>query len=129
MATHPAAVIEIVLHAQMRKQPAFLEYIADASLPCRHVNARGGVEQDVVIEHDASAVGPEQPGNHVDDAGLAGAGGAEQNRRAALARKLSIERERTELFFDFYVQHVTTRAGARSRGALAIPKRSARPAR
>ena len=40
MAAHPAAVVEIVPDRQMRKQPAFLEHVADAPAPGRHVDAR-----------------------------------------------------------------------------------------
>ena len=39
-AAHAAAVIEIVRDRQMRKQPAFLEHVADAAPVRRHVDAR-----------------------------------------------------------------------------------------
>src|ERR1700688_2376594 len=96
---HPAAVVEIVLHRQMREQPAFLEYVADTAVPGRHVDALRVVEQNLIVEQDAAAVRLEQSGDHVDDAGLAGAGRAEQNGGAALAREQRVERKFAELFF------------------------------
>ena len=116
VAAHPAAVVEIVLHAEMRKQPAFLEHIADAAAPGRHVDARRVVEQHLVVEHDAAAVRPQQAGDHVDDARLAGARRAEQDGGAAFAGELRRHREIAELFFDVDRQHrsgpVQSRAGA-----------------
>ena len=101
----------------MRKQPAFLEHIADAPAPGRHVDARRAVEQHVAVERDAAAVGPQQAGDHVDDAGLAGAGRPEQRGRAAVGRERGVERELAELLFDVDRQHahaaVTARAQAR----------------
>ena len=56
-AVHPAAVVEITRDAHMREQPALLEHIADAAAVRRHVDARGAVEQHVLAERDAAAVG------------------------------------------------------------------------
>src|SRR5690606_4498170 len=69
---HPAAIVEILAHREMGKQATFLEDVADAAAPGWYVDARSGVEQDVVPKHDAAAVWPGQPGHHVDEAGLAG---------------------------------------------------------
>src|SRR5580693_3710064 len=91
MATHPAPIIEIALHAEMRKQPAFLEHITDAPPPGWYIDARRIIEQHLTVEHDAAAIGREQAGDHIDDAGLAGARGPEQDGRAALACEQNVE--------------------------------------
>ena len=90
----------------MREQAAFLEHIADAPPPGRHVDARCAVEQGLAVKHDAAAVGCEQPGDHVDQAGLAGAGGAEQSGGAARRLEGGLEREIAEPFFDVDRQHL-----------------------
>ena len=82
-AAHPAAVVEILRHREMREQPAFLEHVADAAAVRRHVDARCAVEQHGVVERDAAAVRRDQAGDHVDDRGLAGARRAEQRGDAA----------------------------------------------
>src|SRR6185437_2911187 len=105
VAAHPASVVEIVPHRHVRKQPAFLKHSADAPLPGWHIDARRIVEQYIAVEHNAAAVGCDQPGNHVDDAGLAAAGRTEQRGRAACTLECRMKRQFTELLFDSDRKH------------------------
>ncbi len=89
----------------MRKQPALLEHIADAPAVRRHVDARRGIEQHRIVERDAAAIGRDQPGDQVDERGLAGAGGSEQRGHAARALELRGERELAEPLFDVDGEH------------------------
>ena len=75
-----AAVAEqqIVAHAEMGKQAAFLEHIAEAPLFGRHRQACGAVEQHGVADLHIAAVGLQQPRQETDHGTLAGAGTAEQ---------------------------------------------------
>ena len=57
----------------------------------RHVDAPGCVVQYLVVERNEAAVGPQQPCNHVDQRGLAGARCAEQAGDAALAFERSFK--------------------------------------
>ena len=89
-AADPAPVFQILPDSDVRKQPAFLEHIADAPAPGRHVDSRGTVEQHFAIELDAAAIRPHETGNHVDHAGLARARGAEQRGHAGFARERDV---------------------------------------
>src|SRR5690348_14537607 len=129
MAAYPAPVVEIVLDRKMREQSTFLEHAADAPPPGRHVDARCAVEQGLAVKHDASTVGREQAGDHVDQAGLTGAGGAEQSGGAARRLEGGLQGKVAELFFDVDRQDLTLRAAAWSAVAPAIPRPSARRAR
>ena len=60
------------------KEPALLEDIADAALVLRHEDAALGVDEDLAVHADPRAVGPDQPGDGVDDRRLAGARVSEQ---------------------------------------------------
>ena len=64
-----------------------------------------GIVERLAIERDDAAVGPQQAGDHVDQRGLAGAGGAEQAGDAALAGERGFEREFAELLCDVDAQH------------------------
>ncbi len=89
----------------MRKQPRVLKHVADAPPVRRHVNACGGVVQRFAVERDDAAVRPQQPCDHVDQRGLAGAGRAEQAGDAALAFERGFKREFAELLGDVDAQH------------------------
>ena len=81
----------------MRKQPRILEHIADAAAMGRDMDARGGVVERLAVDGDDAAIGLQQSRDHVDQRGLAGAGGAEQSGDAALAGEGGFEREFAEL--------------------------------
>ncbi|MET3303344.1 hypothetical protein ABIF53_004359 [Bradyrhizobium japonicum] len=72
-AVHPSSIVEILRNVEMREQPRVLEHIADAAAPGRHMNAGRGVVHGLAVDHDGAAVGPQEPGDHVDQRGLAGA--------------------------------------------------------
>ena len=60
---------------------------------------------DLAVDRDGAAIGPQQAGDHVDQRGLAGAGGAEQAGDAAFAGERGFDRELAELFCDVDAQH------------------------
>ena len=129
-AVHPAAVVEILRHRQVRKQPAFLEHVADAAPVRRHVDARARIEQHACVERDAAAVRRHQARDHVDDRGLAGAGRAEQRGHAVRGFELRGDAEsRRGVSRRRPRASSAPRGSARRRGARAIRTRSARPAR
>ena len=104
-AVHAPAVVEILPHVEMRKQPRVLKHVADAPPVRRHVDACGGVIERFAVERDDAAVGPQQACDHVDQRGLAGAGRAEQAGDAALAFERGFKREFAELLGDVDAQH------------------------
>ena len=86
-AREPAAVEQVLAHGQVREQPPFLEDVADAAPVLRHEDAALGVGQHVAVDDDAALLGPDQPGDDVDQRGLAGAGAAEQRGQPALGSR------------------------------------------
>src|SRR5262249_49760376 len=66
----------------MRKQRELLKDEADSPRRCRDVDARGGVDEHAIADHDPSLVRRRQPRDRAQQRRLAAAGGAEQNRRA-----------------------------------------------
>ena len=69
------------------------------------VQARGGVVQQLAVDGDGAAIGPQQARDHVDQRGLAGARGAEQAGDPALAGEAGLDMEFAELFCDVDAQH------------------------
>ena len=104
-AAHAAAVIEILPHREMRKQPAFLEHITDAAAMRRHVDAGAGIEQHGLVERNRAAIGRHQTGDHIDDRSLAGARRTEQSGRATRGFELYAELEHAELLFHIDREH------------------------
>jgi len=102
---HAPPEIEVLLHVEMRKQPRVLEYIPDPAAMGRNVDAACGIVEGFAVYHDDAAIGPHQAGNHVDQRGLAGAGGAEQAGDRALAGEGGLDREFAELLYDVDAQH------------------------
>lgn len=62
----------------MWEQLGVLEYQADAAAVLGHEHAGLGIDQDLLIEHDAAMVGTRETGDQIDGQRLAGAGTAEQ---------------------------------------------------
>ena len=81
----PAPVTQIGRHAQMRKQPRILEHHADAAFVLGYENSVAGVDQHPPVDGDAAALRADQPGDRVDQRGLAGTGRPEQRRQSARA--------------------------------------------
>ena len=75
-------VAQVFVHGQMRKQAGVLEHQAGAAGFRRNPEAGGRVGQDVIVQHDTTGVGPQQPGNGGDDGGFPRAGRAENRRQA-----------------------------------------------
>src|SRR5499426_243596 len=92
----PAAEQEILPHGQVRKQATFLEHVADAPAMSRNEYPLIGIDQRPAVENDAAAVGPHDPGDDVDERGLARAGAAEERREPPVRDEVRIERERSE---------------------------------
>ena len=65
----------------------------------------GRVVQRFAVERDDATIGPQEPCDHVDQRGLAGAGRAEQAGDAALAFERGFQRELAELLGDVDAQH------------------------
>src|SRR5437870_4144955 len=89
----------------MRKEPTFLEDIADAAAVRRSVDAALGVEQHRPVDDDASPFRVQQPGDRVDHGGLACSRPTEQRGEAAPAAKMDIELEFAEAVFDIDLEH------------------------
>ena len=89
----------------MRKQPRVLEHIADAAAIGWNVHPRRSVVERFVVDGDDAAIGLQQSGDHVDQRGFAGAGGAEQAGDAAFAGERGFDGEFAKLFEDFNAQH------------------------
>jgi hypothetical protein len=64
------------------------------------IDTRLVVEQYFVVEHDSPPVGSKKPGNHVDDAGFAGAGWPEKGGCAAFGFESRVERKIAKSLFD-----------------------------
>jgi hypothetical protein len=72
-AVHAPPVVEVLLDAEMRKQPRVLEHISDAPAVRRDMDAPRRVVEGVAVDLDPAAVRLQEPGDHVDQRGLAGA--------------------------------------------------------
>ena len=71
----------------------------------RHVDARCAVEQHVAVEHDAAAVGREQPGDHVDHVVLPAPEAPNSAVAPPAASKRGVDREIAQPLFDVDRQH------------------------
>src|SRR6202022_4646345 len=69
------------------------------------MNMRRGVVERLAVDGDGAAIGLQQTCDHIDQRGLAGAGGAEQPGDPAFAFERGGEREFAELFCDVDAQH------------------------
>ena len=127
---HAPAVVEIARDRQMRKQPAFLEHVADAAPVRRHVDAaraesnstvssstmrpRSGVTSPAIMLTSEVLPAPEGPNSAVTPPARL------EPRR---------QREFAEPLFHVDRQHLSLRGSACRRGAPAIRRRPARRAR
>jgi len=60
-AVHPAPVVEIVPHVEMRKQPGILEHVTDPPTMRRDVHACSGIVERLAVDDDAAAIGRSNP--------------------------------------------------------------------
>src|SRR5580698_6283423 len=81
----------------MGKQPRVLEYVTDAAPFGRDIDAACGIEEHAIVERYLARVRREEAGDHIDERGLAAAGGSEQSDDAR-GRKFEcgVEREGAE---------------------------------
>src|SRR5580698_10559198 len=79
-AREPAAVQQVLAHAEMREQAAVLEDVADAATMAWHEHTALGVDQGLAIDDDAPALRPDESGDDIDQGRLARARAAEQRR-------------------------------------------------
>jgi hypothetical protein len=91
----------------MREQPAFLKHVADMAPPCRYEHAHRGVGQDLAIDRDTAALRADQPGDRIDQRGLARSRAAEQRGQPSAALEGGIEPEIAETMLDCNAQHIT----------------------
>jgi hypothetical protein len=106
----PAPVKQVLPHGQVRKKAAFLEHVADVALVRRDEQAAFGIGQDIAIDDDPAVLGPAQPGDRVDERGLACAGTAEQRGQPARALEFRVEHEFAEPMADGDAEHQTPAA-------------------
>jgi len=100
------AVGQIAAHGQVRKQAALLEHIADAPALRRQIEAALRIEHRHALDFDPARVRPRQTGQQIDQAGLAGAGAAEQRDDAVgRAGKLGIDLEGAQTLGDRDLDH------------------------
>src|SRR6185436_12944557 len=91
-----ATVAQIGAHRHVRKEPPFLEHVADAATLRRHVDTARVIEYRLPIDLDNTAFRTNQPGNRIDERGLAGTRAPKQCRHAGCARERRIEYERAQ---------------------------------
>src|SRR5690606_4840761 len=58
-----AAIAEILLHAQVRKQPRILKHVADAASVRRQNESGMGIGQHAAVDLDAPPVRPDEAGD------------------------------------------------------------------
>ena len=92
----PAPVKQVLAHGQMRKEPPFLEDVAEPAAVGRQPRAALRVEQHPAVRDRPPGLRPQQPRNGVDGRGLAGAGAAEQNGHARRRLEGNVELEAGE---------------------------------
>ncbi len=102
---HAPPIIEVLPHAKMRKQPAFLKYVADAAPMWRQIDALVCFEQGGVVERDKAAIRRQQAGDHIDHGSFPGSRRSEQCGSAAGGLKSHGELQSAELFFHVDRQH------------------------
>src|SRR5262249_34567636 len=71
---------EIFAQRHVRKQGVILKHVSAVAVLRRKVDARGAVEQDLVVEKNAAFVGWNESGDGIEGQGLARAARAKQNR-------------------------------------------------
>ena len=123
------AVLHILLNCHVRKQRQRLQQVRDRAATRRKIYARLRVEEYRLADRNRSVVRRLQPSNAVQQCGLAGAGGSEQNGKAGRHFKLDLERElgvafATKTFFDAAVS--CSPGGAAVTSFIATPTHSIR---
>src|SRR5579884_2885627 len=108
----------------MREQPALLEHVADAALVRRHEDAALGVRRIRIKDRDVPALRPDQPGDRVDQRGLAGPGAAEQHGQPVAAGERGVEGKIPEPVRDGDAQHHDASRAAARRAAASEANRA-----
>ncbi len=96
---------QVPAHRQVRKEAVFLKDIAYPAPVRRQLDAVFGVEQHRPIDGDAAVLRPDQPGNRLDDRGLAGARPAEQRGQAVPAGEMDVEGKAAEPMREIDFEH------------------------
>ncbi len=99
------SVQQVGFDVEVRKKQPILEYVAEASLVRRQVDAASAVEQRLAVDDDASALRTADARDRIDDAGLARARATEQADDRRLGAKRDLELERPEALLDVNVDH------------------------
>src|SRR5712692_9790915 len=106
-------VSDIVADREMREEGIALEDIAEAALLRGDVHAALAVEEDGAVDDDASAIGPDEPGQALQRQRLARPRGAEEGDDLIPRHPAHIKREARQRFSDLEREgHVRT-SGAR----------------
>ena len=85
------AVEQVLPNAAVREEARLLEHDPNAPSLRRNVDAGGRVEQHGALALDAPLLRPHQPGERVQQRGLARTGGAEQRRDSSTDLELDLE--------------------------------------
>ncbi|MNT80319.1 hypothetical protein D3C72_2197600 [compost metagenome] len=79
----PAAVMQILRHAEMREKPRLLKDITETAFMGRHEQSLFAIGQHLPIQQNLSLIRPQQACYDTDHRGLAGTGAPEQRGDAA----------------------------------------------
>ena len=121
---------DVLLHAHVGEEGVALEEVSHAALLGREVDARLGVEEHAVVEHDASLVGPHYSRDALEGEGLAAARGAQEGDDLVGALELEghVQREAPQALPDVHEEghydHLPTTANSRSRRSMRLTARS-----
>src|SRR3546814_2701587 len=114
----PAAVEQVMAHAERGEQAAVLKDVADLAAMRRHRHATGRIGQHMPVDRHPGLLRPQQTGDRIDHCRLSGAGAAEQRGDAGVAAEGDIEREVALPVSDRHLQ-----------AHAALTRRLAKPAR
>ena len=107
----------VVGDGEVREQRVALEDVADPPRLRRHVDARGGIEENAPVHDDAAGVGAQESRQAVEREGLARPRRAEEHRHAIARRPRHVEREARQPRDDADVEAVAHAARAPSHPA------------
>jgi len=88
------AVRDVPRRGHVRKERERLKHVADAALMSREVHGSRGIEQNFFAYAHVSGIGPQEPGNAVEQRGFAGAGRTKQNGDAGGKFQRNVKNER-----------------------------------
>src|SRR5437762_3386632 len=76
------SVEDILFYGHVRKEREALQYVSDAALRDRDIDSLGGIEERAGTDRNSPFVWSGEAGDTVEQRGLSGAGGSEQDGEA-----------------------------------------------